>query len=329
MTLALNGSTGYLEFPGRIISALPGTIVVFSSASSTGSSQMWAVQQQSNADRYISAWLDPNGTTKYAAHRNPGGGDNATRTASPNPGSSSLQIAAAVFASTTSRTMYYGSNAGTTSTVSVTDDLSNHDRITVGAWHFNSGSPGLFTNGEVAEAHFYNVALTATDVENIRTGAVLPEAVSGWVDGWALETFNAGGTYTSIGGTRTLTASGGVSAGTLPHPVTRAAASVFTGNIALDGVSVAGSFSGTVTTGTITSEPLRTNNGTLLASTSLAHVALYNDTTGALVLRSTGISTNGSGVFTITDAAIVSGTTYRIDWETAAGQRRMPRKAAT
>jgi hypothetical protein len=245
--------------------------------------------------------------------------------------------------------MYYGSNAGTSSSVSVVDDISNHDRVTIGAWRHNGGAAGLFTNGEVAEAHFYNVALTATDVENIRTGAVLPEAVSGWVDGWTLETFNVGGTYTSIGGARTLTAVGGVSAGIRSHPITRSTPSVFTGNITLDAVGTsgtfqgvaAGAFAGAITlddaaptgsfgasSGTLVSEPLRTNNGTLLASTALAHVAIYNDTTGALVLRRTSISTDASGVFTITDPAIVAGVTYRIDWETSGGHRRMPRKLA-
>jgi hypothetical protein len=349
MSLLLNGSTGYLEFPGRIINALPGTIVVFTSANSTGASQMWAVQQQSNADRYIAAWLAANGTTKYGAHRIPGGGDSATRTAAPDPVAGSLQIAAAVFSSTTSRTMYYGSNAGTSSSFSVVDDIVNHDRVTVGAWRYNGGAAGLFTSGEVAEAHFYNVALTAADVENIRTGAVLPESVAGWVDGWTLQNFNAGGTYTSIGGSRTLTAVGGVSAGIRSHPITRTSPGAFAGAITLDGVSLAGSFQGVAAgafsgaialdgvtlsgsfgaaSGTLTSEPLRTNNGTLLASTALAFVCVYDDTTGALITRKTSLTTNGSGVFTVTDPAIVAGTTYRIDWETSGGHRRMPRKLA-
>jgi hypothetical protein len=78
----------------------------------------------------------------------------------------------------------------------------------------------------------------------------------------------------------------------------------------------------------ITSEPLKDNAGNLLASTALDFVAVYNDTTGALVVRLTGISTNAEGLFVAADASLVSGTTYRIDWQTAAGQRRMPRKAA-
>lgn len=90
-----------------------------------------------------------------------------------------------------------------------------------------------------------------------------------------------------------------------------------------------GSASGGVASGTFTSEVLKRNNGTVAASSSLSYVRFYNTSTGALVLSKTGLSTNGSGVFTTTDAALVSGTTYAIDWEEATGQRRMPRKAAT
>lgn len=86
---------------------------------------------------------------------------------------------------------------------------------------------------------------------------------------------------------------------------------------------------GSTANGTFTSEVLRDNTGTVVASKALNHVALYNDTTGALVVRKTGLSTNGSGVFTFTDAALTAGTTYRVDWEDVDGRRRMPRKAAT
>lgn len=74
------------------------------------------------------------------------------------------------------------------------------------------------------------------------------------------------------------------------------------------------------------SEPLKRNNGTLIANKALNFVALYDDTTGALVVRKTGLSTDASGVFSFQDAALVAGTTYRVDWETVDGERRMPRK---
>lgn len=85
---------------------------------------------------------------------------------------------------------------------------------------------------------------------------------------------------------------------------------------------------GSTTNGTFTSEVLKDYAGNVLENVSLNFVRFYNDTTGALVLNKTGVSTNGSGIVTFTDAALVAGTTYRVDWETSAGSRRMPRKAA-
>jgi len=74
---------------------------------------------------------------------------------------------------------------------------------------------------------------------------------------------------------------------------------------------------------------LRDNTGAIVASKGLNFVAIYNDTTGALVVRKTGLSTNGSGVFSFADAALTPSQVYRVDWEDADGRRRMPRKAAT
>ncbi len=85
---------------------------------------------------------------------------------------------------------------------------------------------------------------------------------------------------------------------------------------------------GNTANGTFTSEALRDNVGNLIASKALNFVCLYNDTTGALVVRKTGLSTNSSGIFSFTDAAITAGVTYRVDWEDVDGKRRMPRKAA-
>lgn len=80
---------------------------------------------------------------------------------------------------------------------------------------------------------------------------------------------------------------------------------------------------------TITSEPLYDNTETLLANQALDYVAIYDSSTGALVLRVTGISTDASGVFSISDAALTSGVTYRLDWKvTVQSQARMPSKAA-
>jgi hypothetical protein len=71
--------------------------------------------------------------------------------------------------------------------------------------------------------------------------------------------------------------------------------------------------------GTITSPPLKRNNlGVLAASVSLTWVGVRNRTTGADVVVKTGLSTNSAGVFSFTDAALVTGT-YHVTWMEASG----------
>ena len=132
--------------------------------------------------------------------------------------------------------------------------------------------------------------------------------------------------YVSAVGTdaTTISATTGPVVGSIAsHPVPRTAITATLGNVAGSVTST-----GSTTNGTFTSEVLKDYAGNILASVSLNFVRFYSDTTGALVLNKTGVSTNGSGIVTFSDAALVAGTTYRVDWETTAGSRRMPRKAA-
>ena len=348
MAVKLVGSTAYLEYGSALVSSYPFSVMVWVSADSTGAGQCWAAQQQSTADRFLMLWLDANGTSKYASTRNPGNSVNANKNTTPDP-NATMRLAVAVFTSTTSRTVYYGSSTGVTETTAMTDDTTNHDRLTVGAWHYNSGVAGLFCNGSVAEAHVFNVALTATDVTNLLADSVKPEAITGWVDGWILKPTGTVGaaapsSFLSIGGTRTLTTVGTATISAQAHPISRVASAVLSGTVYLDDVAPSGSFYGAgssvlsgvvyldnvgvagsmgIAPGTLTSEPLRLNNGFLLASVTLAFVAVYN-LAGDLVVRQTNVTTNASGIFTITASGILSGIFYRVDWETAAGQRRMP-----
>lgn len=156
-----------------------------------------------------------------------------------------------------------------------------------------------------------------------------------------LETLTVSGTLASpsdLSGSATLNSL--TVSGSFDSPATLA------GNAALDSLVTSGTLQGGATAtgnatldtllaagvlgrlGQIVSEALKTNNGTVLANAPLNYVSIYDQSTGALVLRVTGLSTDATGVFTVTDPVLVPGTTYRIDWETATGQRRMPLKAA-
>jgi len=222
MAIKFNGSTGYLEMGSKVVSAFPFSMFCWVSFDSVPGDILYFQQQQSNADRRAGMYQDGNASSKYASFRNPGGGQIATST--HGTVGATLQPSLVVFASTTSRTVYFASgDAGGSNTGSVTDDTTSHDRVTIGAAHYNSGAASNFLNGSVAEAHFFNTALTSGDFTTL-CGDYTPESMSGWVDGWTLKDYQAGGSYVSIGGTHTLTANGSVVASGQPHPITRTAA---------------------------------------------------------------------------------------------------------
>lgn len=111
-----------------------------------------------------------------------------------------------------------------------------------------------------------------------------------------------------------------------------AEAGVFSGSASSPAVAAlamaaeAGTFSGTASVDrTITSGILKDNSGTPLISTALNYVAVYDASTGALVTRQTGLSTDGTGRFRISHPSFVAtANAYRVDWEASTGERRMP-----
>ena len=64
----------------------------------------------------------------------------------------------------------------------------------------------------------------------------------------------------------------------------------------------------------------RNNTGTLIASTAITFW-VHDVTTGALVVKITGYSTNGSGIVgTVSDAALTAATQYRVAYEFSTGE---------
>lgn len=221
MAVAFNGSTGYLEFGGAIVTSFPFSMLCWVSrdGSVVDDVQMWMMQGDSDSDRYAAfLMVGADSSNKRAVIRQPGNSYFGSSPSGSATVDATLRLAVAVFTSTTSRKMYFGdATAGGEDTTSITDDLSNHDRIVIGGRRYNSGSFAQPTNGSIAEAHFYNVALSDANVTSILGGAT-PESISGWVDGWTL--LNAT-SLTSIGGSRTLTLTGGVTTSGKTHPVSR------------------------------------------------------------------------------------------------------------
>lgn len=106
-----------------------------------------------------------------------------------------------------------------------------------------------------------------------------------------------------------LAGAGGALAGSATHTAVHSASGAMAGG----GAALAGSATHSVPgSGTITTEPLKNNTGTLLSNQTGAAAYVYDVSTGALVVAKTGQTTDGSGVMTITDAAIAPATEYRI-----------------
>ena len=80
--------------------------------------------------------------------------------------------------------------------------------------------------------------------------------------------------------------------------------------------------------GTIVTPPLKNNTGTLLSNLTGVTVNVYDQNTGALIVRKTGLSSSSAGVVTISDAAILVGMAYAYEVVTASNGRRLPTGSA-
>jgi hypothetical protein len=136
----------------------------------------------------------------------------------------------------------------------------------------------------------------------------------------------------SGGGGSDGTGSGSVSGITLT-PITGsgsggAGGAVGTGVIAAVSITPqTGTATGTSSLASLTIGPLKNNTGTLLASQTGITVHVYQ-VGGSLVVTKSAQTTNASGIMTVTDAAMVAGTTYRFVIVMSSGAEGMDKLAA-
>lgn len=109
------------------------------------------------------------------------------------------------------------------------------------------------------------------------------------------------------------------------------------GTVTVSGIAIAAAWTegaetfsaaGTVSAamGTITTRKITNNTGFVRTNLAGCAINIYNETTGALVLHLTGLTSNSTGRLVIANAALVSGTSYAYEIDlTAAGMgRRLP-----
>ena len=80
--------------------------------------------------------------------------------------------------------------------------------------------------------------------------------------------------------------------------------------------------------GTIITPQIKNNTGTILGSETSVIINVYDATTGVLVARQTGLTTDVNGYAAITDGALVVGVTYAYEVVLQANGRRLPLAAA-
>ncbi len=320
MALAFNGTSSKAVRSGTIASAYPFTLFCWMkpASSSTNYHVMGTGDFGGAAMLGILASGADTGKVRAFSRDDGGGSVYPESTTSISTAWTPVMV---VFTSSTSRTVYYGAGAAVTDTNANAPTLSGFDRFVVG---LSSLADNTFFSGDIAHPAVWTSALTQGNFDSLAAGAVPNTIASGSL--WDYWSFNAAGasatgvngnvlTFTSL----SVAATDPLSSGSTAQGATLTATASMFGGTATGGAA----------TGTFTSEVLKRNNGTVAASSSLTYVRFYNTSTGALVVAKTGLSTNGSGIFTTTDALLVPGTTYGIDWEESGGQRRMPRKAAT
>jgi len=333
MALRFDGVDDFLELAGLICSATGYTMAIMVATDKTGagSEQVCIAQGSTTNDAFMTVGFNGSSENKYATDRGEGVGSSTTqKSTSPNISSSTFGWLFGLFESNSSRSVGFGSSALVNTTGASGQNYSHLNRCLVGATRRSAGLLH-YAKADLAEAHFFNVVLSGTNMDDLVAGSVLPEDVSGWVDGWTLAAFESGGTYTSIGGSRTMTASGGVIVSPLSHPITRTPIPTLAGTITLDDFTLSGAFatgalsqlSGGITLdafalsgvmglapGRIDSNPFKNWTGTLLPGVTIPKLVFMRLSDMVTVLTLTSQTTAGDGVLTVTNAALTPGTTY-------------------
>lgn len=156
------------------------------------------------------------------------------------------------------------------------------------------------------------------------------------IDNWSADTLSSGATATLTTTTDDAVFAGIASVSALTVLTTTLADAVFSGAAGAGAVASlaittdAAIFSGSASVAgvpSITLPVLKNNTGTVLASETGATAYIYA-TTGAHVVTKTAQTTNGSGVMTITDAALTAATQYRVVIVLASGAEGMDKVTA-
>lgn len=167
MAYDFNGTTGVYEVSSAVVTALPITLACWFNADSAAvSGSMLAVSTSGGTGRVtITAAGTVAGDPVQAGTVTSGGTATSVNTTTGYT-VGTWHHACAVFASSTSRTVYIDGGSSATDTTSV--NATGMNRTNIGARY--SGTLGSYFDGKIAEAAVWNVALTAAEVASLAKG---------------------------------------------------------------------------------------------------------------------------------------------------------------
>lgn len=228
-------------------------------------------------------------------------------------GSAGFEAYAITRAATGSLGTFYKDSTTPLGTASITPGPSATQGLYVGSLN-NSGAAAYPANCELAEIAIFSRVLSSAELAQWFAGDSPSLYNTGLVHYWKLDA--ASGNESATVGGATLTQVGTVTAtthpamnygGPAPHLISIA-------NSQQVNQASPGSISSSAVSGTITLPACRQwETGNLRTGESGVVVIVNNPTTGALVIKKTGLTTHATtGVCVVTDAAIVPGTSYRV-----------------
>jgi hypothetical protein len=179
---------------------------------STGSQQCIMASLKSDGSANLFASVDGSGGSVQATH----GSSTASGVAS-GISSSAYKVVVAEYPTNSLQRIYFNSATFVaTDPGSNANDIGTHDRICIGGYHYTGSI--LSYSGSIAEVHFFQGALTTSEITSLIAGSIKPEQMTNWVDGWQLKTNTD---LVSMSGTRTLTAVGSPTTSGVTHPISR------------------------------------------------------------------------------------------------------------
>lgn len=228
-------------------------------------------------------------------------------------GSAGFEAYAITRAATGSLGTFYKDSTTPLGTASITPGPSATQGLYVGSLN-NSGAAAYPANCELAEIAIFSRVLTSTELGQWFAGDSPSLYNTGLVHYWKLNA--ASGNESATTGGATLTQVGTVTATTHPAMNYGGPAPHLIGianSQQVNQASPVGIVSSAVS-GTITIPAVRDwGTGNLKLAQTGVQVDIHNRTTGALVVRKTGQTTHATtGVCTVSDPAIVAGTTYEV-----------------